>query len=157
MTGGALRVTLELTNVAVAMTDAGASGSYGGTKIYDFAEGLITVLGATTNLTIAATGGIGATAAVVGALGTATAGANDTLTGTEANIVPSTACTLAASAGSFKGEMTATEFAAAVFDGTATAKDMFLNFAIPDAGSTADGTITVNGTVTFTFVNSGDN
>jgi hypothetical protein len=45
----------------------------------------------------------------------------------------------------------------ALADGTATAKDAFLNFAVPDAGSSANDTLTVAGTVTVVWTNSGDN
>jgi len=45
-----------------------------------------------------------------------------------------------------------------LFDGTGTAKDVYLNLAIPDAGMT-DGqndTLTLNGTITLTWINHGD-
>jgi hypothetical protein len=42
------------------------------------------------------------------------------------------------------------------FDGTATAKDAWLNIAVPDAGSTANDTFTVSGTITLVWSNLGD-
>jgi hypothetical protein len=157
-TGGVHQTKLTLTGVSITMTDATTAGSHGSLKLYDFPAGVIQVLGATTDLTITAAAGIGATASVVGSLGTVTTQTdNAALTSTEADIIPSTACTLTTSAGTMKGKSTATEMAAGIFDGTSTAKDLFLNFAVPDAGSTANSTLTVNGTVTFTWANHGDN
>ena len=69
--------------------------------------------------------------------------------------MPSTAATLTSSAGNCDGEMTTALLA--IQDGTATAKDAFLNFAVPDAGSTANSTITVAGTLTISWMSNGDN
>jgi hypothetical protein len=137
------------------MTDAGAAGCHGGTKIYDFPAGNVIILGATTDLAITAgSGGITDTASVVGSVGSAVAGTdNATLTTTEANIVPSTAATLTGGVGACDGESTA----AAILDGTATAVDAYLNFAVPDAGSSASDTLSVTGTVTIVWVALGDN
>jgi hypothetical protein len=157
---GAIHQTvLTVSALSVTMTDATTAGSHGSQKIYDFPAGLIQVLGCTTDLAIARVGtAIGATAAVVGSVGTATVGTdNATLTGTEADILPSTAATLTAGAGALDGQSTATEMAAGVWDGTATAKDAYLNLAVPDADSTGDDALTVNGTITFTWINHGDN
>lgn len=92
------------TNYDLVTTDAGASGASGGAKIYDMPEGLWLPIGASSNLTVVGSGGVGASAAVVHSLGTVVAGADDTLTGTEANIISSTAGTLSSSAGTFKGK-----------------------------------------------------
>jgi hypothetical protein len=157
---GAIHQTVfTISALSVTMTDATTAGSHGSQKIYDFPAGLIQVLGCTTNLTIARVGtALAADAAVVGSIGTATVGTdNATLTGTEADICPSTASTLTAGAGATAGQSTATEMAAGVWDGTATAKDAYLNFAVPDAGSTGDDALTVNGTITITWINHGDN
>lgn len=149
------RLRFNLTNVAIAVTDTGGvNGGQGSLKITDFIPGLVSILGAVTNCAITAAAGIGATAAVVASVGTAAAGAGDaTLTGTEADIIPSTACTLTASAGVFDGEATTP----ALFNGTATAIDAYLNFAVPDAGITANSTITVTGYVDIWALFLGDN
>jgi hypothetical protein len=157
---GAIHQTvLTLADVSITMTDATTAGSHGSLQVYDFPAGLIQVLGCTTNLDIARVGtAITATAEVVGSVGTATVGVdNATLTGTEADICPSTAATLTTGAGAMDGQSTATEMAAGVWDGTASAKDMYLNFAIPDLGSTGDDALTVDGTITLTWINHGDN
>jgi len=146
-----------LTATSITMTDATTNGCHGSQKIYDFPEGNITILGATMNLTtLAGSGGIADTAALIGSLGTvANTAANETLTSTEADIIPSTSGTLAAGAGTLKGESTTALLA--TFDGTATAKDLYLNIAVPDAGSSADDTVAVTGTIVVTWINHGDN
>lgn len=154
---GMTKTVITLSGLEVAMTDATTAGSHGSVKVYDFPECNMFFLGGTCDLTIVAGGeGITDTAAVVGAVGTTAVGVdNATLTGTEADLIPSTASTLTAGAGVTKGKtLTA---GAIVFDGTSTAKDAYLNFAVPDAGSTADDTLTVSGTITLVWSNLGDN
>lgn len=150
-----ITTTLTLSGLAVTMTDAGAAGCHGSAPLLTFPEGNIVILGAVTDLAIVAgAGGIGDTAAVVGAIGsTATATDNATLTSTEANIVPSTAGTLTDGAGNVDGQSTAP----VTLDGTASAAVARLNLAVPDADSSASDTLTVTGTVTITWLNTGDN
>lgn len=150
------RTVLTLTDLSVAMVDAGAAGSQGSHKLYDFPVGNISILGATMDLTtLAGAGGIGDTGALVGSIGTVAAAAdNATLTSTEADIIPSTSGTLSSGAGTLKGKSTTALIA--TFDGTSTAKDALLNLAVPDAGSSADDTVTLNGTIILTWVNHGD-
>ncbi len=149
------QTVLTITDLAITMTDATTAGCHGSQKIYDFPAGLIAVLGVVSDLQVAAgAGGIGDTAAVVGSIGSAAVGTdNATLTSTEADLMPSTAATLTAGAGNCDGQSTAM----AILDGTATAADAYLNLAVPDAGSSANDTLTVNGTVTITWANLGDN
>jgi hypothetical protein len=151
------KTVLTFTNVSVTMTDATTAGSHGSLKVYDFPAGLLSYLGGTTDLTIARVGTtITTTAAVVGAVGTtATATDDDALTTTEADLIPSTASTLTAGAGVTKGKYAVAP--QVPFDGTTEAIDAYLNFAIPDAGSTGNGALLVNGTVTLVWSNLGDN
>ncbi len=151
------QTVLTLTNTPVIMTDATTAGNQGTLKVYDFPAGNLTMLGATCDLTtLAGAGGIADTGALVGSVGTAAVGVdNATLTTTEANLIPSTAGTLVAGAGTLKGKSTTALLA--VFDGTTTAVDAILNLAVPDAGSSADDTVTVNGTITLSWLNNGDN
>lgn len=155
--GGTEKTVLTLSGEQVTMTDAGAAGSHGSMKVFDFPAGSIVFLGATCDLTITAgAGGITDTAAVVGAIGTATVGTGDaTLTGTEADLVPSAASPLTAGAGTTKGKSITAGIA--VLDGTAVAIDAWLNFAVPDVGSAANDTLTVSGTITLVWSNLGDN
>lgn len=151
------KTVLTLADLSVTMTDAGAAGCHGSHKLYDFPEGNILILGGSCNLTtLAGAGGIADGAALVGAVGTAAVGTNNaTLTTTEADIIPSIAGTLTSGAGALAGESTTALIAA--FDGTATAKDAYLNLAVPDADSSASDTVAVSGTITIVWVNLGDN
>ena len=154
--GGAIRTVLKLDKLVITMTDATTAGCHGSVKLYDFPACNLLFLGATCDLTVTAgTGGITDTAAVVAAIGTAAVSTADaTLTTTEADLIPSTAATLAAGAGAAKGKtLTA---GVVVFDGTTTAKDAYLNFAVPDAGSTGNDTLIVSGTITLVWSNLGD-
>lgn len=154
---GAIKTVFTLSNVSIAMTDATTAGSHGSLQLYDFPECNMLFLGGTTDLVITAgVGGITDTAAVVGSVGTTTVGTdNATLTTTEADLIPSTASTLTGGIGATKGKtLTA---GVVVFDGTATAKEAWLNFAVPDVGSTANDTLTVSGTITLVWSNLGDN
>ena len=153
---GAVRTVLTLNNVAISMVDAAAAGCHGSLKLYDFPACNWLYLGATCDLTLTAgAGGITDTAAVVASIGTATVGVdNATLTDTEADLIASTAATLTDGAGTAKGKSLTAGIA--VFDGTSTPKDAWLNLAVPDAGSTADDTLTISGTVTIVWGNLGD-
>lgn len=148
-----LRITLAAESVTV--VDAGANGAHAGHKLLTFPEGQILILAAKTDLAIlAGAGGIADDAAVVAALGTvATTTANDALTTTEADIIASTAALLASGAGNFDA---ATIAAGIALDGTAGAKSIFLNFAIPGADSSANDTLAVTGTIDLFWLLLGD-
>lgn len=152
---GFVELTFLVSDLSVTMTDATTAGSHGKQKIVTLPQGLVLVAGAITDLTIARVGtAITATAAVVSALGTTgTAAADSTLTTTEANIIASTATPLTAGAGVFKGVSSST----ATFNGTTTPTEVYLNFAIPDAGSTGNDALLVNGTIKLVFMLIGDN
>lgn len=153
--GGLHRTVLTLTAVTIDMTDA--TDSHGSLQLFDFPEGLILTLGASSDLAIVSNAvGLDADAELVGAVGTVTTQTdNATLTTTEADLIPSTVCTLTASAGAMAGKSVTT--GDAVFDGTGTAKDAFLNFAAPDADTDDDDVLTVTGTITLVWINLGDN
>lgn len=155
--GGLHKTVLTLTDVSIAMTDAAAAGNHGSLQLYDFPTGVVFLLGAVTDLTtLAGAGGLADTAALVGSIGSVTlATDNATLTSTEADIVPSTAGTLSSGAGVLDGETTTALIA--IFDGTATAADAFLNLAVPDAGTSANDTLELDGTITIYWLELGDN
>lgn len=146
---------LTLSELSITMTDATTAGSHGSHKVLTFPAGNIAFLGATCDLTIlAGAGGITDTAAVVGGVGTVTVVTdNATLTTTEQDLVPSTASPLTGGAGVTKGKSLTAGIA--VFDGTTTPIAAWLNFAVPDADSTANDTLTVSGTITLTWANLG--
>lgn len=149
------RVTVPATDIAT--VDDATHGAFGGLKLFDFPEGLIKVEGAIASIALAAgVGGITDTAAVVGGVGTSTAAQSSgdgTLAAAEANIIGSTALTLAA------GVKAATKLvgSADLFaDGTAAAKSAYLNFQVPTAGSSASDTLTVSGWVDVYWMYMGD-
>lgn len=158
------RTTLRLTNTPVAVTDDAGVAQYGGTGLlYTFPQGLIMTLGAvlTGNLTLGTTGTIINTFTGVNALGTATASTGSTLTGTEADILQSTANAAAvgkvAAVDSVSVATALTESGARHFDGTATPKGVYLNFAIADDVTHTSGTGFFTGTIILPWINLGDN
>jgi hypothetical protein len=155
--GAFVQTTLTLSDVAQAVVNG---TEYQGTKIYDFPEGRILVLGVTATLrqkttsvladtlNASSTGSIG--------LGTATASAT-TLATTMVDLLPATAFTSSATVNVAGTAVTAALAASAQFDGTGTAKDMFLNTAYATTGDVdADATQTISGTVVITWVLLGD-
>ena len=160
--GGVTRqVTLTLVNTPVPLVDEAGVVAYGGLKVFDFPAGLLRFEGAIMDLALTLSdvgvdddwnGDIG--------LGTATASNNNSLSGTEQDLIPTTATPQATSgATTGDGESTSTE-AGVVFDGTGTAKDCYLNILVDDADHdvTGDATdIIVNGTITITYTLLGDN
>lgn len=152
---GLVRQTVfTVSSLAIAMTDATTAGSHGYQKLGDFPAGNIAILGTVTDLSVTGDGSaVASDASVVGSIGTVqTQTDNATLSTTEADIVASTAATLTTDVGAMAGKSTAL----AVLDGTSSAKSAYLNFAIPDADSSGDGTLTVTGTITMIWVNTGD-
>lgn len=149
------QTVLTFAGVVVNVTDNTTNGAQASLNVYDFPAGLIYMLGGTANIAlVAGTGGVTDTAAIVAAVGTAAAGVDATLTGSEADYIPSTASALTGGAGTFAGKSTITQ--ATVNDGTSSAKKAYLNFAMPDASCTANDTLTLTGTLTLTWVQLGD-
>lgn len=147
------RITLAAESIAV--VDATTAGAHGGLELLTFPEGQILIVAVKTDLAIlAGSGGIGDDADVVAALGTVIVATNNAaLTTTEADIIASTAITLTAGAVDFNA---ATIAAGIALDGTAGAKSVFLNFAVPDADSSADDTLAVTGTIDLFWLLLGD-
>lgn len=153
-TRGILKQTeLVLASHVLTVVDSGANGGHASRTLFTCPIGNILVLGAYAELTITeAEAGIGDTAAVVAAIGTtATATDNATLTGTEADIVASTAMTLVSSTDTEDLVSTGTE-CPATFDGTSTAIAPKLNFAIPATDISANGDLTIDGTILLTWM-----
>jgi energy-converting hydrogenase Eha subunit F len=151
------QTTITLTDLAQAV----ANGTeYQGTKIYDFPAGRILVLGVVASIAQKTTSAIDTTlnAEVTGALaiGTATA-SNVTLDGAMADLLPSTAFTSSATINVAGAAVGAALAASAQFDGTSTAKDVFINTSYATT-TDVDGnaTQTLTGTVTITWLNLGD-
>lgn len=155
--GPHIKTTLLLDGVGITITDALA---YAGLKIYDFPDGILRVVDAAGALTLTTTSAIASTlnaAAVVSwGLGTVTA-SSLTLATTMIDILPGSGGTLPAfAASSTINVASATDIdymkhadaqdTGAVWDGSSTAKDMYLNLAVPtNTEIDADATVEVNG------------
>ena len=148
-----------LSDVAVALTDEAATVAYGGLKIYDFPAGAIMTVGATSDLDLTkSSAGVNNDWDGDFGLGTATAGNDATLTSTEDDILPTTA-TPQASAGATTANGQSAAAENVVFDGTSTAKDLYLNFLVDDADQDVNGTacnLIANGTIRVLWINLGD-
>lgn len=155
---GALNyVKLTLDNVPQTVVNG---TEYQGTKIYTFPEGRILVLGVTATLRQKTTSALDSTlnASSTGAiaLGTATA-SNVSLTSTMVDLLPSTAFTSSATVNVAGTAVSAALAASAQFDGTSTAKSMYLNTAYATTTDVdGDATQTISGTINFVFVYLGD-
>lgn len=144
---------LTLTNLVVTLVKNGTSTGGGGTKIYDFPEGLILPRGGSSNLTITAAGD----KSFLASCGTAAAGTDGTLTSTEISFLPSTAATTSSGAGTCKMKSTVSiPVPGTPLDGTGGAIDLYLNAAL-NADATGVETLTFNGTITYTWDLLGDN
>jgi len=156
------QTVLTCTATPITISDDAGTAQYGGVKIYDFPEGLLLTLGAVIDgsLTAGVTGTVIATYDGDVALGTATATTGATLTSTEADILQSTALTQAvakvANCDAVSIATALTESGARWHDGTATAKDLYLNFVIDDDATHTAGTATFTGVVYITWINLGD-
>jgi len=133
---------------------------YQGTKLYDFPEGRVLVLGVTARLqqktTSALAGTLNASSTGAVSLGTVTASAT-TLATTMVDLLPSTAFTSSATVNVAGTAVGAALAASAQFDGTATAKSMFLNSAFATTTDVdGDATITWSGTIIVTHIDLGD-
>lgn len=154
------RTTLTLTSTPVTMVDEPGVIAFGSVKIYDFPKGAIQILGAVVDLNVTKSGnGINADFDGDCALGTTVAtNANNALAGTEADILASFATNQAVN-GVAAVEGQGCSLVAASLNGTATAKDMYLNFLIDDAdhniGTTA-ASLLASGTITIHWINLGD-
>lgn len=142
-----LRFTLDAARMTV--TDAGAGGSFGALKLFDFNAGAISILGTLQNYTAfaegaALTGAAGDAAFDIGVGSVAIAAAADgTLGGaTDDNIGGEIAVTL--SGGTGTGKLASP---AVTIDGTATAADIVVNFSGSAATIDATSTLDITGTI----------
>lgn len=125
---GYLRLTrVVFTNAVLATTDAGANGAHASTKLFDWPEAIIRNCGVAYELDIEGGGtasGLDDDADVVLSVGTAAVGVdNATLTGTEADLVPSVAATLVGGVDSVVGSSTGTQIVALTDNSGGVASD----------------------------------
>lgn len=144
-------VTREVTlgSQAVAITDTGgASGGHGTHSLLTLPAQHVLILGAFLDVAVTASGGVAADAAVDVAVGTAAETANATLDSTQADIVGSTDMDLTDSDGS----ASATSAGVDNVDATGGTQALHLNFGVPDADITANGSLAVTGTFRVSYI-----
>lgn len=155
--GGYYRTTITLNDMAQTVVNG---TEYQGTKIYDFPECRMYVIGAVATLQQKTTSVLDSTlnASSTGAIGVGTATASaTTLATTMQDIIPTTAFTSSATVNVAGTAVSAVLASPAVFDGTSTAKDLYLNTAFATTGDVdADATQTISGTIVVSWVNLGD-
>lgn len=155
--GPFVQTTLTLDNVAQAVVNG---TEYQGTKIFDFPSCRIDLLGVTATLQQKTTSALASTlnASSTGAIGLGTAAASaTTLATTMVDFLPSTAFTSSATINVAGTAVSAALAASAQFDGTTTAKDLYLNTAYATTTDVdGDATQTISGTIVITWANLGD-
>lgn len=155
------KTILRLQSVPVSVVSVTTGAGVGGTKIYDFPQGRLNVIGTMADLTAVVAAGDQADftdATPEGDVGVGTvAPANADALGTDAtddDFATATAITMAA----YSGDVQCPSEASLQFDGTSTAIDMYVN-ALIDAGDIDDdttSTVYVSGVVVITWINLGD-
>lgn len=147
------KMKFTLTAARVSVTDAGASGSYGALKLFDFNAGAFTILGCRQSYTAFAEGSALTTAAGdavfdIGIGSVAIAAAADGALGgaTDDNIGGEIAITL--SGGTGTGTLVEGAKSTAI-NGTSTAADIVLNWSGTAATIDANSTIDVTGDITI--------
>ena len=135
-----------------------ADGDHGtGVKVYDFPDGRILVLGVTINGSVAHNGAFNASDDdhFYMSMGTAIGADDNSLTGTEADLIPSV--TLDTASGATTPLDVHSELAASAhFDGTSTAVDVYVNVAVEATDNSGATTYALTGTATITWINLGD-
>ena len=159
---GNYRTTVfTLSSVKMALTDVANTVAYTSQKIYGFPVGHIYIQSAVADLTLTAdAAGVNDGWKGDFGLGTAAADNNATLTNTEDDILPTTAVAAGTDdkIGVAKGASTADEHV--VFDGSSTAKGLYLNVLVDDEDQNVTGTPTnliAAGTITLNWIFMGDN
>lgn len=160
--GPVRKVKLTCTATPISFEDSAGNGQYGGVKVYDFPSGLLLFMGGVIDgsLTLTEAAWIDTFDGDVG-LGTAVHGDAGGLDGTSQDLLQATALTQAvaqvANCDAVTIATALTESGLRHHDGTATAKDMFLNFEIDDNAAHAAGNGTFTGTIEFAYMILGDN
>lgn len=154
--GPFVQTTIRLDNVAQAVVNG---TEHQGTKIFSFPQSRMYVVGATATLQQKTTSAILTTLnQATGAIGVGTATSSaTTLSGTMQDIIPTTAFTSSATINVAGTAVNAVLASPAVFDGTGTAKDLYLNTAYATTTDVdADATQTISGVIRVTWFDLGD-
>jgi len=154
---GYTKTVLHFNGTQITLADEAGVVAYGGLKVFDFPAGLILVASAVADLVVTKTSaGVNADWDGDFGVGSAAAGNNNALAGTEQNIIPTTPTPQAAAgATTAKGISTG----GVQLDGTATPVDVYLNFLVDDTDHNVTGTpckLVVNGTLTLVWALAGD-
>lgn len=149
-----VKTIVTLANFTIPLVDNAGVGAHGGLKFFDFPAGVIQIDNATSALAITkSSAGVIATFDGDFGIGSAVAGIDATLTGTEQNIIPSTATPQAvAGVSSANGDMT-TPLRLGTLAG---ALDAILNVLVDDADqdvTTTPCNLIFNGTITLWWRN----
>lgn len=156
--GGSFRTVFTFNDMKLPVTDLLA---YASQKIFDFADGKVRLKGGTAKMKFRVVGDRASTinnsAAMDWSLGSAPA-SNITLASTMVDFIAKQDHTLDGAADAFTAFQAVDFAAAATFDGTATAKDLYLNVAFPtNTEIDADGVLGVTGQITMLYEMWGDN
>jgi hypothetical protein len=148
---------LRLSDVLITVPDADA---FIGQKLYTFPQGRLEVQGGVASLafgvTTARAGTINDNAAMDWSLGTVTA-SNVTLGSTMVDVIAKQDKTLDGAVAAYTTPSNANVAAAAAYDGTSAAKELFLNISFPTTTDIdADGTLKVSGYIDLTWALWGD-
>lgn len=149
-----IKTILTLVNFTIPLVDNAGVGAHGGLKFFDFPAGVIQIDNANSALVVTkSSAGVIATFDGDFGIGTAVAGIDAALTGTEQNIIPSTSTPQAvAGVTSANGDMTTP-----LRIGTlAAAPDAILNVLVDDTDQDVTGTpcnLIFNGTITLWWRN----
>lgn len=160
--GNIATLTFTLALARIAVTDAGASGSFGATKIFDFVEQALGFIGSRFNQVscvegAALTTGAGDAAYVIGVGTTAISAAADGILAAANTNVSGGSKSITDSGGTGAGELVAVPaVATAGVDGTGTASDLYLNWSGTAATIDANSTIDITGTITIVLALLGD-
>lgn len=135
------------------ITDSEGSGGHGNVKLIDFPAGMIYVLGVVGNIAVDSVSGIADNGTFDMAMGSTDTDTDDeTLEDAEADFVAKVDGTLVSGADTIDlvNNTPQTE------DGHTTATDVWLDVSVTDANMTATGWMALTGTITITWVNTGD-
>lgn len=133
--------------------------SWKGTKIYGFPAGRLHVLGVVATLAPTTKTAIATTikSGVAGHLGLGTTAASKiAIDTTMVDLLPDTATVNSTTINVPAAAVNAALAAAAVFDGTSAAKDVYLNASVAAADIDGNGVLEWNGVIRLTWINLGD-
>lgn len=151
---GSVLVTEELEiSSEITITDTGdANGGYGAHALVTLPASHLLVVGALIDLAITGDGtGVADDAAVDCAVGTAAEAANSTLDGTSADIIAKIDAPLTSGEGAVAG-VGLPSGTPVVIDATGGTAKIYLNFGVPDANISENGSITAVGTIRLIYL-----